>query len=296
MINIINHYHHPEGKRAGELVMRGTPLGNPFRLEDYSGDRDKVYDLYETWLRDQIQKKNPIVIEEINRLYCKWKSEGVLNLVCCCAPKRCHAESIRKEIMKMSPLSNPPTLKIYAGIGAVETPGEICELMTKIGKRFAELGWELSSGAAKGADSAFEKGCDQAQGKKRIFRFGDAEPKAYQIAEQLHPAWDRMTDYGKGLQARNVHQVLGANLRKVEPVRFICCWTPRGASIDINGISRMNPVTTIDDGGTGQAIRVANQWNQIRIQNNQMSWIIPVFNLRNEGEFEEMLQFIKEIG
>jgi ribA/ribD-fused uncharacterized protein len=186
--------------------------------------------------------------------------------------------------------------RIYAGIGATESPWDICELITKIGRRLAELGWELSSGRAKGADSAFERGCDSVKGLKRIFRPHDAQPKAFEIAEQLHPAWERMNEYGQGLQARNVHQVLGPDLRKVVPVRFIVCWTSRGAAINEEGVSLLDPVTTIEDGGTGMAIRVANQWNQIRIRNDQKSWIIPVFNLRNEGAFDALLEFLKKIN
>ena len=49
--------------------------------------------------------------------------------------------------------------KIYTGIGSRNTPKEVLELMKTIGKYLGCLGYELRSGGADGADSAFESGC-----------------------------------------------------------------------------------------------------------------------------------------
>ena len=46
----------------------------------------------------------------------------------------------------------------YAGIGSRKTPEDIITLMHRLGVRLAELGFTLHSGAANGADTAFEIG------------------------------------------------------------------------------------------------------------------------------------------
>ena len=62
--------------------------------------------------------------------------------------------------------------------------------------------------------------------------------------------------------ARNTYQVLGLDL--MSPVDFVICWTPLGR----------------DDGGTGQAIRIANAHN------------IPVYNTRNKDAVEALLSIL----
>ena len=51
----------------------------------------------------------------------------------------------------------------YAGIGSRETPPQVLEQMRKIGTFLAERHYVLRSGGAKGADTAFELGCDNAR-------------------------------------------------------------------------------------------------------------------------------------
>lgn len=144
---------------------------------------------------------------------------------------------------------------IYAGIGSRQTPSHVLDLMQRIGEICGRQGDVLRSGAAVGADSAFEAGCDMAGGRKEIFLpwnnfngrssmergvwTGD-NPKAHAMAKQFHPNWGALTSGGRALHARNMHQILGMNLDK--PADLVICWTPNGSGI----------------GGTGQAIRVAN--------------------------------------
>jgi len=78
-------------------VDRQSPLGNKFYMSDDS-QRDTVCDKYEEWLNDMIALKNGKVINELNRLYMIYKRHGKLELFCWCAPKRCHAESIKTVI------------------------------------------------------------------------------------------------------------------------------------------------------------------------------------------------------
>ena len=154
----------------------------------------------------------------------------------------------------------------YAGIGSRETPEDILAIMSDLAFKLANKGYILRSGGADGADSAFEKGCDLAKGKKEIFipwdRFNGRErgngvvslsqldativSQAMKMASEYHPNWKICSSGGRLLHSRNCFQVLGLSLES--PSSFIVCWT-RNAS---------------GAGGTGQAIRVAEA-NNIQI-------------------------------
>ena len=83
----------------GEYVGRPSPLGNPFKLKRESG-RDEVIAQYENWLRERITARDQRVCDELNRLYVIARDTGLLELVCWCAPKRCHADVIRKVLLE----------------------------------------------------------------------------------------------------------------------------------------------------------------------------------------------------
>jgi uncharacterized protein YeaO (DUF488 family) len=78
----------------GEYVGRPSPLGNPFVMKK-EADRDSVCDEYETWFYRQIQNRTPAVIAELERLHALAQTKPV-KLICYCAPKRCHADTIAK--------------------------------------------------------------------------------------------------------------------------------------------------------------------------------------------------------
>lgn len=141
-------------------------------------------------------------------------------------------------------------MKSYAGIGSRETPEDILLIFASIGAFLAKHGYTLRSGAAAGADQAFESGCDLYDGKKEIYipwaRFENStssliveNPLAFQIAASYHPRWDSLSSGAQKLQARNSHQIFGWNLD--DPCDFVVCWTRDGKG----------------GGGTGQAIRIA---------------------------------------
>lgn len=147
----------------------------------------------------------------------------------------------------------------YAGIGARDTPPEVLVQMTTIARIAAEDGWLLRSGRAGGADSAFELGCDRANGKKEIWLpwrgfnqsksphylvTGTAQcDQALAIAASLHPAWERCKRAARLLHARNVLQILGGDFHT--PVDRVICWTPNSAIC----------------GGTATALRLAQQYD-----------------------------------
>lgn len=67
---------------SGIIVIRPSKFGNPFK-KDSLNSRNVFCDLYEKWIQTQ-----PELIEQV-----KQELAGK-NLVCCCAPKRCHAETL----------------------------------------------------------------------------------------------------------------------------------------------------------------------------------------------------------
>lgn len=166
-------------------------------------------------------------------------------------------------------------MKYYAGIGSRETPSEVLDYFFKLGKFLAKTGLILRSGGAKGADKAFETGCDAVNGQKEIFLpwkgfegsnsiFVVSNPKAFQIAEKFHPYWNNLSVGAKKLQARNTHQVLGWDLNT--PSDFVICWTKNGSGA----------------GGTGQAIRIAQAYN------------IPIFDAGKYSSTDEIKAAIKK--
>ena len=68
-------------------IGRGGKWGNPFVIDKH-GTRDEVCDKHADWLRNQV-KTGRITLEDLAELHGK-------DLVCFCAPKRCHGEILVK--------------------------------------------------------------------------------------------------------------------------------------------------------------------------------------------------------
>lgn len=149
----------------------------------------------------------------------------------------------------------------YAGIGSRETPHEILTYMTNLAAWLSHNGFNLRSGGARGADTAFANGASL----KRIFTPQEAEerPDWHALAKKFHPAWKSCSPYARLLHARNGPIVLGENLD--DPVDMTVCWTRDGVAT----------------GGTGQALRIAEAYN------------IPVFNLSKEYAHVELERFLQ---
>lgn len=162
----------------------------------------------------------------------------------------------------------------YSGIGSRETPPDILSKIEQIASYFASLGWILRSGAADGADYAFEKGCDKNNGRKEIYlpwRGFNGHPSrllytedAREMASMIHPGWMWLKDGARSLHARNCHQVLGWDLKT--PSDFVVCWTQDGAF----------------RGGTATALTIARKNN------------IPIFNLGINGDLEKLRSWVKK--
>lgn len=157
----------------------------------------------------------------------------------------------------------------YAGIGSRKTPIPILKVFNYLGEFLAQNGFTLRSGRAEGADIAFEDGCDRVGGNKQIylpwkgFNKSKSElilpspipPNVLSVSSRNHPNWMYLSDTVKKLICRDAYQVLGEDLSI--PSDFVVCYTPGGSG----------------SGGTGQAIRIANNYN------------IPVFDF---GKFSDL--------
>ncbi|KAK8836256.1 hypothetical protein M9Y10_039888 [Tritrichomonas musculus] len=114
MITINNmHFGYPS-KSTDVRVDRKSVLGNPYKMSDES-QRDKVCDMYETYfnalVKDDKQWMNEHNItqafrdnfmRELGRISIILEQHGEVNLWCWCAPKRCHSETIKKYLQKIT--------------------------------------------------------------------------------------------------------------------------------------------------------------------------------------------------
>lgn len=155
---------------------------------------------------------------------------------------------------------------IYTGIGSRRTPEKVLKTMTAIAQFLANHNFILRSGGAAGADTAFEIGCDLANGKKEIYlpwkgfngnnsHLYNITEDAYNLAKKYHPAWNKLSQGARKLQARNCYQVLGESLNS--PTDFIICYSE-------------------GTGGTEQALRIARDLN------------IEVINMFDDSWFQEL--------
>jgi hypothetical protein len=76
-------------------VDRQSVLGNPFIMRKES-ERDKVCDEYEEYFYRRLKD-----CATMQRVIDRYKEYGKLRLFCWCAPKRCHAETIRDYILEL---------------------------------------------------------------------------------------------------------------------------------------------------------------------------------------------------
>lgn len=81
MPKVHNKYHKTAGSEA-VYIGRGSPYGNPFVIGKH-GDRNAVCDQFDVMLLG-----NPQLLEKV-----KTELEGK-DLVCFCAPKRCHGDTL----------------------------------------------------------------------------------------------------------------------------------------------------------------------------------------------------------
>lgn len=254
-------------------IGRGTVFGNPYVIGEH-GDRDAVCDQYADRLAYRVAQGDPAIMTALLGL------KDDTSLVCSCSPLRCHGNEIEAAWRRLKETGRPARKRsmTYAGIGSRKAPPDQLERMTRAAQRLASMGYTLRSGAAEGADKAFEAGA----GKKEIYlpwagfngstsQFVSPTRDAMDVAAAVHPAWSRLSQAVQKLQARNSHQILGEDLRT--PCDFVACWTPDGAENE----QERSAAT----GGTGQAIALASRWG------------VPVFNFARHDAGERLHAFLK---
>jgi hypothetical protein len=160
--------------------------------------------------------------------------------------------------------------KYYAGIGSRETPLSLLPLIKEIVEILNKKGYTLRSGGAQGADSYFEKYSI----KNEIFLpwkdfngnksdlYSAPHHLAIEMAKVFHPNYEALSSAAKTLMARNSQQIFGSDMKT--PVEFVVCWTKDGKA----------------SGGTGQALRIAKEYN------------IPIYNLKLEKDIQSLMSFL----
>lgn len=160
----------------------------------------------------------------------------------------------------------------YTGIGSRYCPQHVLNLITTIASQLELDGYTLRTGAARGCDTAFARGVKSTT-NRLIYnppnRFIRPNPniidcsqlpnwqQAIDISSRYHPKWKSLSHSAKMLMSRSVYQILGTTLD--DPSEFVLCYTSDGSEGD----------TSKQTGGTGQAIRIAVDFN------------IPVINVLN---------------
>lgn len=99
MIYVENSYAKTPRKATKIYIGRGSPVGNPFPMRNRSREeRDRVCDLYAEWFSMAVSAKTKQgdSIREYLELIAASAKDGDVELMCFCAPKRCHGETIKR--------------------------------------------------------------------------------------------------------------------------------------------------------------------------------------------------------
>ena len=101
MIEIMNLWNDRPSLLYDIKVCRPSQIGNPFILTT-EAQRDEVCDKYAEWFKvcsmDTNNSNHTGFKMELDRLITLYKKHKHLRLFCWCAPKRCHAETIKRYI------------------------------------------------------------------------------------------------------------------------------------------------------------------------------------------------------
>lgn len=99
LVTVVNK--HKDDVTTAFSVMRPSPLGNPFRLKSAGGEysRGETITLYEEWLRNALASHHGTITAVMEDLYQEMLA-APLRLMCCCAPRACHADVIAKLLME----------------------------------------------------------------------------------------------------------------------------------------------------------------------------------------------------
>jgi hypothetical protein len=81
------------------LTWKGSALGNPYIIQRH-GNRDTIIRKYEQWLDRRLADKTPGVMKRAFLTLLELHQDGYdLQLLCWCAPERCHADVIKARLL-----------------------------------------------------------------------------------------------------------------------------------------------------------------------------------------------------
>ena len=180
----------------------------------------------------------------------------------------------------------------YTGVGSRDISVDESTLIMDIARYLADQGITLRSGGAGGSDSSFEEGSLLSNNPDlreiytpwrsfRCPRVGNVyhtleeypSPNykiSLSVARDIHPYWDKMSNGGRLLHQRNIHQVMGKDLTNPEKSKFLLACSDS----DKAGVPR---------GGTRTAWVLAARND------------IPCFNIRDKTK-AEVENFLDSIG
>jgi len=248
-------------------IGRPSKWGNPFshipgRGEIEVPNREEAIRQYRLWITEG---EGMHLLKDLPELRDK-------RLACWCKPQACHGDVLVE-------LTNNLFTMYYTGVGARTTPIQWVECINYIAALAQSKNLILRSGHAGGADTMFEmtvnplykdiylpwEGFNGSTSQYYIDDYNALPDYMKEMAKKYHPNWGALKGGAKKLMMRNLFQVLGHELNK--PSRFLVCWTADGKA----------------SGGTGFAIRCAEDHG------------VPVFNLKNEGVYQECIRFINSL-
>jgi hypothetical protein len=103
-INIVNkHWHKPTDHDI--YIGRGSPLGNPYSHMDGTKalykvvTREEAIEKYREWL-ERTRLNDPVLAAMLHEMRRAHLDGHDINLVCYCAPARCHGEIIKELLEK----------------------------------------------------------------------------------------------------------------------------------------------------------------------------------------------------
>lgn len=95
-IQVVNKYTHVPDKTRDVYIGRGSAFGNPFPINNATGDtRDAVCDKYEFYFDETLKDPTASLTVATQMLLETLKSGKDINLVCFCNPRRCHGDYIK---------------------------------------------------------------------------------------------------------------------------------------------------------------------------------------------------------
>lgn len=81
-------------------IGRPSVLQNRWPTPHY-GTRSEVCDRYDRWLEKRVTKNNRRIMAELNRIADLIETGTDVVLECYCKPKRCHGDSVLKQVRKI---------------------------------------------------------------------------------------------------------------------------------------------------------------------------------------------------